>query len=162
MAEKRTKAQRAAIAAVAATLLAAPAEGLRQVVYYDPPGIPTVCFGHTGPDVDKGKVYSLAECKALLDADMLRAVSQVDACRPGLPDSVLIAFSDATFNMGPTIACDNRNSTAARHLAAGDYAAACRQLPRWNKARVAGVMVELPGLTKRRNDAMAHCLGGLT
>ena len=161
MAEKRTKKQRAAIAAVAATLLAAPAEGVRQVVYYDPPGIPTVCFGHTGADVDKSKVYSLDECKALLDADMLKAVSQVDACRPGLPDSVLIAFSDAAFNMGPTIACNSAKSTAARLLDAGDYAAACRQLPRWNKAKIAGVYVALPGLTKRRNLDMDHCLGGL-
>lgn len=161
MADKRSPARKAAIAAVAATLIAAPAEGLRQTVYYDPPGIPTVCFGHTGPDVDKGKVYSLAECKALLDADMLAAVSLVDACRPGLPDSVLVAFGDAVFNMGATIACNPRASTAARYLASGDYAAACLELPRWNKAKIAGVYVALPGLTRRRNVEMAHCLEGL-
>lgn len=144
-----------------AIAIAAPAEGLRQVVYYDPPGIPTVCYGHTGPDVQGGKVYSLAECKALLTADMLKAMAMVESCQPGLPDSVLVAFSDATFNMGPTIACNIAASTAARLLRSGNYADACKQLPRWNKAKIAGVHVALPGLTKRRNAEMAHCLEGL-
>ena len=43
---------------------------------------------------------------------------------------------------------------------AGDLAGACQQLPRWNKARVAGAMVELPGLTKRRAAEMALCMEG--
>ncbi len=151
----------AAIAAVTATLLAAPAEGLRQKAYYDPPGILTVCYGHTGKDVDRSKTYSVAECSALLASDMQSAVRIVDGCQPGLPDSVLIAFSDAVFNMGPTIACDPDKSTAARLLRAKDFVAACQQLPRWNKARVAGVLVSLPGLTKRRQAALDYCLAGL-
>ena len=40
---------RRAIAAILATAIAVPAEGLRQWAYYDPPGILTVCRGHTGP-----------------------------------------------------------------------------------------------------------------
>jgi GH24 family phage-related lysozyme (muramidase) len=35
------------------------------------------------------------------------------------------------------------------------------QLPRWNKARIAGVAVALPGLTKRRNAEMTLCMKGL-
>lgn len=155
------RARKTALVAAACAALAAPAEGLRRTVYYDPPGIPTVCFGHTGTDVNPDKVYSLVECKALLDADMTRAMEAVDACRPGLPDSVLVAFADAVFNMGPTIACNTAKSTAARLLASGDYAAACRQLPRWNKARVAGIAVELPGLTRRRKAEMGYCLSGI-
>jgi GH24 family phage-related lysozyme (muramidase) len=85
----------------------------------------------------------------------------VDACHPGLPVPVLAAFADATYNMGPTIACDPTRSTAARLLRAKDFAGACRQLPRWNKARVAGVIVELPGLTKRRAEEMRVCLEGV-
>lgn len=49
-------------------------------------------------------------------------------------------------------------STAARFLKAGDYAAACRQLPRWDKVSVGGMMIALPGLTKRRNTEMVQCL----
>lgn len=150
--------KRAAAAAIAATI-AIPAEGLRQWAYYDPPGILTVCYGST-TSVDKGRRYSLEECRARLDADMAAAVATVDRCRPGLPEHVLAAFGDAVYNMGPTIACSAANSTAARLLAAGRIAEACDQLPRWNKARVGGQLVELPGLTKRRAAERRVCLGG--
>lgn len=150
------KARRLSVAAALATAIAIPAEGLRQMAYLDPPGILTVCYGTTGPDVVKGKRYSLEECKAYLDRDMMTAVVQVEKCHPGLPENVLAAFADAVYNIGPTVAC---NSTASRYLSAGDLVAACKQLPRWNKARVGGVYVELPGLTKRRHKEMQLCLG---
>ena len=140
-----------------ATLIAVPAEGLRQWAYYDPPGVLTVCYGST-TDVQRGKKYSLEECKQRLDADMLKAVKTVEMCQPGLPENVLAAFADAVYNLGPRVACDVTGSTAARMLYQDDYAGACRQLPRWNKAKVAGVSVELPGLTKRRQKEMELCL----
>lgn len=146
-----------ALAAALATAIAIPAEGLRQVAYLDPPGILTVCYGST-TDVQRGKRYSLDECKSRLDADMLAAVSAVERCAPGLPVNVLAAFSDAAYNIGPKVACSLTASTAARLLKAGDYSAACRQLSRWDKANMAGVMVSLPGLTKRRAKEMALCL----
>lgn len=149
--------QRKATALALAAAIAIPAEGLRQVAYRDPPGILTVCYGST-TNVQPGKVYSLAECKARLDADMLSAVSTVEKCAPGLPVNALAAFSDAVYNIGPTIACDKSKSTAARLLALGMVEDACRQLPRWNKATVAGQLVELPGLTKRRAKEMELCL----
>ena len=89
---------------------------------------------------------------------MLSAVSTVEKCAPGLPVNALAAFSDAVYNIGPTIACDKSKSTAARLLALGMVEDACRQLPRWNKATVAGQLVELPGLTKRRAKEMELCL----
>jgi len=149
--------KRLSAAAALAAAIAIPAEGLRQFAYCDPPGILTVCYGST-TGVVKGKQYSLEECRALLDRDMSAAVLTVETCAPGLPENVLAAFADAVYNLGPNIACNTRTSTAARLLAAGDLSAACRQLPRWNKARVAGVAVELPGLTKRRQREMELCL----
>lgn len=146
-----------ALAAAIATAIAIPAEGLRQWAYLDPPGILTVCYGST-TDVQRGKKYTLDECKARLDADMIKAITAVDTCAPGLPVNVLAAFGDAAYNIGPRIACDTSTSTAARMLKAGDIAGACRQLPRWNRATVAGVSVPLPGLTKRRAAEMALCL----
>lgn len=157
----QTRAQKIAAATAAAVALAAPLEGLRQVAYYDPPGILTVCRGHTGPDVVKGKIYSIAECDKFMTADMTRAVEQVDRCAPNAPDSVLIAFSDAAYNIGQKVACNTQASTAARLLKAGRWADACRQLPRWNRATVAGVSVALPGLTKRRLQETQVCLSGL-
>jgi len=155
-----SKTRRVGTAVALATALAIPAEGLRQVAYYDPPGILTVCYGST-TNVVLGRQYSLEECKARLDADMLGAVEAVDRCAPGLPDNVLAAFGDAAYNLGPTIACDKTHSTAARLLALGRIKDACDQLPRWDKARVAGVSVALPGLTKRRAAERDLCLKGL-
>ena len=151
--------QRKAVIA-SAIAIAAPAEGLRQYAYRDPVGILTVCYGHTGADIVKGKQYSLDECKALLSEDMLKAVDIVEVCHPGLPLPMHAAFADAVFNIGPTVACSKTGSTAARMLYARDYTGACNQLPRWNKAKVMGFMVELPGLTTRRVKEQALCLTG--
>ena len=151
----------AAVSALAVAI-AIPAEGLRQWAYEDiaNPKLLTVCYGSTTA-VEKGRKYSLDECKARLDDDMRLAIAAVDACVPGLPVPVLAAFGDAVYNIGPKIACDTQHSTAARLLKAGDLAGACQQLPRWNRATVAGQMIELPGLTKRRAKEMALCLEGL-
>lgn len=143
-----------------ATALAIPAEGLRHYAYYDPPGVLTVCYGSTDKVV-KGRYYSLDECRIMLDDDMLDAIDQVERCVPGLPERPLAAFADAVYNMGPSIACNPQKSTAARLLKSGQIAAACNQLPRWNKAKVAGVFVELPGLTKRREAERKLCLSGV-
>jgi len=147
-------------AAVLATLIAVPAEGLRQYAYYDPPGILTVCYGST-TNVQKNVKYSLEECKTRLTNDMAQAIDTVDRCVPGLPDEVLAAFGDAVYNVGPKIACDRKNSTAARYLYAGKLLEACNQLPRWDKANVLGVMVSLPGLTTRRGEEKKLCISGL-
>lgn len=146
------------IALSLATAIALPAEGLRQYAYYDPPGILTVCNGHTGKDVVKGKKYSLDECKAYLNADMLNAIDTVNRCIPGLEPETLAAFADAVYNMGPTIACNTTKSTAARYLKAGNITAACNQLPRWANATISGVPVKLPGLVKRREQERQLCL----
>lgn len=161
MPDPKPPARRKALIA-AAIALAAPAEGLRQWAYRDPPGILTVCRGHTGPDVDPSRKYSLAECDALLDEDMAEAIDFVQACVPGAPESVVVAFGDAVFNLGPQIACDPRVSTAARLLATKQWRQACEQLPRWDKARMAGQLVALPGLTKRRLAARDVCVAGLS
>jgi GH24 family phage-related lysozyme (muramidase) len=157
--EKPDRNRRIAAATAIATVLATGHEGLKFTPYYDPPGILTVCRGHTGPDVVKSRRYSLQECDAFMDADMRHAVETVERCAPGLPPNVLAAFADAVYNMGPKITCDPANSQAARLLKQGAIPAACEELPRWDKARVAGVLVSLPGLTKRRHEERGVCLG---
>ncbi|MFZ6813546.1 lysozyme [Undibacterium sp. Rencai35W] len=147
-------------AALLATVIAIPAEGLRQYAYYDPPGVLTVCYGHTGKDIVKNRQYSLAECKSLLTAEMAEAVDAVDRCHPNLPVEVLAAFGDAAYNLGSTIACDKSKSTAARYLYQGKLIEACNQLPNWNKSRIGGVLVPLPGLTTRRSNEKELCLRG--
>lgn len=155
-----TNKQRISAAAALATAIAIPAEGLRRVAYYDPPGILTVCWGHTGSDIVKNKVYSLNECKKLLEPDMLKAIEEVDQCVPNLPINVLGAFSDAVFNSGSKIACNKNKSTAARYLWQGKLIEACNELPKWNKSNIGGIMIVLPGLTKRRLQEQQLCLTG--
>jgi lysozyme len=152
--------QRIGTAIGLATAIAIPAEGLRQWAYRDPgPAIWTICWGST-KDVSPGQFATLEECRARLTVEMLDAIETVEKCVPGLPAHQLAAFADAVFNIGPRIVCDRATSTAARLLAAGDVEAACEQLPRWNRATVGGVSVELPGLTKRRARERALCLYG--
>ena len=151
------KLQRLALATVAAAALAIPAEGIYTRVYKDPVGISTYCVGAT-TGVQANKQYALAECMSKLSADMSEAVQMVDRCAPDAPLSVLIAFSDAVFNLGPKIACDTKNSTAARHLAAKEWRQACNELPKWDKGVVGGKLVPLPGLTKRRLAEKETCL----
>lgn len=153
--------QRKAIALALATAMAVPMEGLRQYAYRDPVGIPTICFGST-QGVRLGDFRTVPECTALLTKEMTHVIESVEKCRPGLPPEVLAAFSDAAYNLGEHVACDGTRSTAARMLERGQYAGACDQLLRWNRAKVAGVSVELPGLTKRRMMERELCLRGVT
>lgn len=137
-----------------ACAIAIPAEGMYHYSYVDPPGIPTVCFGTTS-NVIKNRYYSTEECYALLGRDMTAAIKQVDRCVPNLPINVLAAFGDAVYNIGPSVAC---NSTANKFLKDGNYIAACNELPRWNKSKILGRYVALPGLTKRREAERKLCL----
>jgi len=146
-----------AAAVVLAAAIATPMEGMRQWAYKDPVGIPTICLGST-KGVKMGDFKTIPECKTLLTKEMTEVVDAVDRCVPNLPPHVLAAFSDAAFNMGPTIACSITGSTAARKLKVGDLIGACNELPKWNKARVAGVLVPLPGLTTRREMERDLCL----
>jgi lysozyme len=155
--EETPRSKKKAVAVLAAIAIAAPAEGLRQKAYLDPVGIPTVCFGST-KGVKLGDQKTTEECKTLLTVEMREVVDNVDRCVPGAPAPVLAAFSDAAFNLGTKIACDTKNSTAARKLAAKDWEGACKELPKWDKAVVLGVLMPLPGLTKRRLEEMKLCL----
>lgn len=142
-----------------AILLAKPAESLYHYAYYDPPRVLTVCWGST-KNVVKNRYYSTEECEGRINAEMQEAIDQVERCVPGLPEKPLAAFADAVFNMGPTIVCNPEKSTAARYLneTPRRITDACNQLPRWDKAKVAGVYVSLPGLKKRRLAERELCL----
>ena len=158
MADLKTHAKRGGAAIAAVCALATCYEGTVLKSYVDPVGVLTACTGHTGPELRPGQVFSQAQCASLLNADVTKAVNQVIECAPAAPDRVIAAFGDAAYNLGPTIACDRSRSTAARLLAAGQWDAACLQLPRWNTA---GGRV-LPGLTRRRQADLDLCLKGST
>lgn len=123
--------------------------------YRDIIGVWTVCYGHadtSGVPVDRAKTYTPAECKALLATDIGVAYSHVQRCMPGdTPVSVQAATTSAALNIGPKVVC---GSTLQRKAKAGDFAGACRELLRWNRA--GGKVVK--GLTNRRNAEFKVCM----
>lgn len=133
-------------------------EGLRYEAYPDPAtgGAPwTVCYGHTGPDVVRGKRYTLAECKALLHEDMLEANGHVRRCvaRP-MPEGVEAALTSLTFNVGPVAVC---RKTIGYHARMGNWPATCAELDKW---KYAGGRV-FRGLVLRRADERKVCEAGI-
>lgn len=151
-----------AVAVAAGVLaLAAPIiakwEGVKYEAYPDPAtgGAPwTVCYGHTGPDVVRGRKYTKAECDAFLAADIAEANSHVRRCI-GVPmlAHVEAALTSAAFNIGPKVVC---GSTLQRKAKANDWPGACAELDRWKFA--AGR--EMRGLVLRRADERQLCETG--
>ena len=127
-------------------------EGEVRQTYRDPVNIPTICYGHTGPDVQPGQRASADECKALLEQDLAAALADVDRCTPGLPIGPRAAMTDFVYNVGGAKYC---GSTMAHKLRAGDLAGGCAELSRWVNAGGR----PLPGLVKRRAAERALCEG---
>lgn len=125
-------------------------EGTVPTVYLDPVGIPTVCTGHTGPEITAamaGKItLSPARCADLLKQDTRASQKAVGALvtEPVTQEQydALVSF---TFNVGRG---NLASSTLLRKLNAGDCHGAAAEFPRWNRAK--GKV--LAGLTTRRAD----------
>lgn len=147
----------AAVLLLAAGLIAK-WEGVRYEAYPDPAtgGAPwTVCYGHTGPDVVRGKTYSRAECERLLQADMLEANAIVHRCvGREMPTGVAAALTSLTFNVGPKPVCSGSPGKFAR---AGDWPNTCKSLELY---KFAGGRV-FRGLVLRRADERKVCEEGL-
>ena len=142
--------------ALAATLIK-PWEGKRNTTYLDIVGVPTVCYGHTGPDVERGKRYTNAECEAFLQSDMAEHYGYVKRCildKATVPLSIneQAALTSFTFNVGPRGVC---GSTLQKHAIAGNKNQMCGQLMHWVYA--GGKPVK--GLVNRRKAEYAMCMG---
>lgn len=143
------------LAAGLATAFVGAGEGLRQVAYLDPVGIPTVCFGETR-GVKLGQKYSKEECQSMLRGRLEEFNAGIETCitRP-LTDTRRVAFVSFAYNVGVRTFC---NSSVARlHNQGSD--SACDALLAYNKARKAGVLIPLPGLTTRRKEERELCYG---
>lgn len=154
--KKPNRLRNSAAAGALAVSLIGGFEGLRQSAYPDPAtrGKPwTLCYGHTG-GVTPGERASLAECKALLLADLDREADGLDKClhppRP-LTDGQYVAVLSLAHNIGVGGVC---RSSVVRLLNAGDIEGGCNALIRFDRA--AGVT--MPGLTRRRAKERELCL----
>jgi lysozyme len=132
-------------------------EGLSLKAYADPAsgGKPwTIGYGHTGPDVHDGLVWSQAQAdKALRDRLSREFVPGVLAViKRSMRQCELDAMVDLAYNVG--VAAFQR-STLVRKFNAGDTQGAADEFLRWDKAGGK----TLPGLTRRRHADRALFLG---
>lgn len=131
-------------------------ESCRLVAYPDPgskDGRPwTIGWGHTGPEVKRGLVWTQAQA----DATFVQDLAVIEA---GIQRLVKVPLTQGQFDALVSFAYnvgldENRNgkaegigeSTLLRKLNVKDYAGAAEQFLRWNKND--GFV--MPGLTKRR------------
>lgn len=132
-------------------------EALRQSVYMDAVGIPTICYGSTGRDVYMGMPNAtVKECEERLRTDLLTARKGVQRVTTHkLTQGQFDALVSFTFNVGTTAYA---NSTLLRKLNAGDCYGAAAEFDRWVYAKGK----RLPGLVKRRAAERAWFEGGCT
>lgn len=149
---------KAGIAAAAVLAIASPfvavKEGLVHMAYEDVVGVPTICYGHTGPEVRLGLRYTDAQCKAVLSQDLIEHAERLDRCitRAVTPYEGAAILSWG-FNIGTGAAC---RSTLVRKLNAGAPASEwCAELDKW----VYAGGFKLGGLVKRRGAERALCEG---
>jgi len=124
------------------------AEGLRLEAYLDGAGIPTIGFGHTGPDVKMGMKIDADQADDLLRNDMAWALDLVrTTVKVELTKGQHSACTSLIFNIGPGAW---RKSTVLRRLNAGNYEGAAEAILMWNKITVGGKKVRSRGLAIRR------------
>lgn len=114
--------------AIAGTMIP-PFEGVKYAPYYDVAGVLTVCYGHTGSDIKPGKKYSDAECRALLQKDLVPFAKSVERSVK-VPVSEYQKAALITFSYNVGVSAFER-SALLRHLNAGNYQAACDGLRQW-------------------------------
>jgi lysozyme len=68
--------------------------------------LPTVCEGHTGPDVTRTTVFTLQQCQDLKSADLIETFMQLDKCmRLDMEINQLAAFLLLAINNGAARVC---------------------------------------------------------
>lgn len=128
-------------------------EGLRLEAYRDGGGVWTIGYGHTGPEVHAGLVWTEAQAAAALLADMASAQACVNLhVTYAIAQHQFDALTDFCFN------CGRGNfvlSTLLRKVNAGDVIGAAAQFVEWIYA---GGEIE-PGLVTRRKAEALMFMG---
>lgn len=128
-------------------------EGCQLKAYKCPAGKWTIGYGHT-KGVKAGDVWTQKQADEALTKEIEEYGKGVLQACPSLAETPnrLAACISLAYNIGTGAFC---RSTLVKKLNAKDYAGACEEIRRWNKA---GGKV-LPGLTKRREKEYRMCMG---
>lgn len=121
-------------------------EGCRLTAYQDAVGVWTIGWGHTGPEVVHGLVWTQQQADAALDEDVAKAAYAVRRLCPTLAvgSPRYEAIVDWTYNLG---AGALEHSTLRVYIGTGQWSLVPNEIRRWCHA---GGKV-LPGLVRRRN-----------
>lgn len=127
-------------------------EGFKSNAYQDIVGIWTIGFGTTG-GVKQGQTIDPVKALQRKLDDVQKFEGALKKCvKVPLHQHEYDAYLSLAYNIGPTAFC---NSTLVRKLNSQDYAGACREILRWDKA--GGKPVR--GLTLRREAEYKQCMG---
>lgn len=130
-------------------------EGFRANAYLCPANVPTIGYGSTswgnGQKVKMGEVVSMTTAEKLLMVDLEKRSKALEGLKVNQNQfDALISF---VYNLGVGAF---KGSTLFRKVQQNPDDNTIRQeFMKWNKARVAGKLIELKGLTRRR-DAEAN------
>ena len=126
-------------------------EGFEDRAYIDTDGTPVIGYGLStiaGSPVQMGDRISSQEADRALVAWLQNIQQQLrETIKVKLSDRQLSALASLSFNVGINAV---KNSTLVKKLNAGDYIGAANEFLRWDKANMRGRLVQLPGLTRRR------------
>lgn len=131
----------------------------RPIGYLDAVGQATDCLGETNGAVVGVMRHTLDECLALYNVRLVGVWNDhmSNCIHTDLTPNQAAAVVLWADNVGINAAC---GSTLVRYVNAGAAPNVwCSELPRWNKGRVLGQLVVLPGLSRRRACEYQLCLG---
>lgn len=119
-------------------------ESCRLTAYQDVKGVWTIGWGHTGPEVCSGLVWTQAQADAAVIVDTASAVRAVNThVNVQLTQGEFDALVDFAYNCG---AGNLYGSTLLKLVNAGDFANAANEFVKWDHAGG----VEVAGLLRRR------------
>lgn len=132
-------------------------EGRKLQAYQDIVHVWTICDGETN-GVHKGQTKTPAECDQILAKNLVIYENGIDRCLTwAVPGESKVAFLSLAYNIGVGAFC---SSSVVRKANAGDVPGACESILAFNKGRIAGILVVIPGLDKRRHAERDLCIAG--
>lgn len=137
------------IAGDAAIALLREFEGFSPIPYEDIAGIWTIGIGHRIMPGEHYTTLTQDQAVELLLEDLKWRQDAVSQCLGDCKVNqnqfdALVCF---VYNLGGKSLLD---STLLKDIKLGNFANGANEFMRWNKARVKGILVEVPGLTRRR------------